>query len=74
MVDDFLAGIEIDGAGAGESVEVDPATAPEESFELTVGSTPSRPVIELKPRKAVTTSSKERATFEDLAASSPAFL
>jgi hypothetical protein len=74
MVDDFLAGIVSDGAGDGESVEVDPAATPEESFVATVGSTPSRPVIELKPRKAVTTNSKERATFEDFAASSAAFL
>jgi len=74
MVDDFLAGIEIDGTGDGESVEADPATAPVESFELTVGRTPSRPVIELKPRKAVTTNSKDNATFEDFAASSDAFL
>ena len=74
MVDDFLAGIDRDGEGAGESVEADPAVAPEESLVETVGRTPSRPVIELKPRKAVTTNSKERATFEDLAASSAAFL
>jgi hypothetical protein len=74
MVDDFLAGIDSDGAGDGESVEADPAVAPEESLVETVGRTPSRPVIELKPRKAVTTNSKERATFEDLAASSAAFL
>ena len=75
MVDDFLAGIEIDGAGTAESaLGADSATTPAESLEETEGRMPSRPVIELNPRKAVTTNSKERATLEDLAASSDAFL
>jgi hypothetical protein len=74
MVDDFFAGIEIDGAGTADSAAAEPATDSVGSWIDETGTTPSRPVIELNQRNAVTTNSKERATFEDLAASSPAFL
>jgi hypothetical protein len=74
MVDDFLAGIEIDGAGTADSEAAEPATDSVGFWIEATGTTPSRPVIELNPRNAVTTNSKERATLEDLAASSDAFL
>ena len=71
MVLDFLAGIEIEGVGVlastGTAQPEDPATGPDAISDGAVGFivTPSRPVIELKPRKAVITNSNERATLED---------
>ena len=83
MPDDFLAGVEIDGAGAADSVGTAESadsvgdaleTATGASWAGTEGITPPRPVSELKPKKAVTTRIKDRATLEDFAASSAAFL
>jgi hypothetical protein len=80
MVLDFLAGIEIEGVGVlastGAAATDDPATGPDAISDGAEGVivTPSRPVIELKPRKAVTTNRSESATLEDFWASSAAFL